>query len=157
MKKAFTLIELLVVVLIIGILAAVAVPQYRKAVEKAQAMQGITAIKTIVDAQHIYYLENGAYANTLEELGIDIPTGDYFNIGAHMNAWPNSIAFAVKYTTKEKEIYTSQYAFEVYSRDPDIIYCVPQSLIDPHGICKLLSRGLKKQNQNGHEYDVVQF
>ena len=57
----FTLIELLVVVLIIGILAAVAIPQYRKAVVKAQLTQAIVNVRALYDALEIYRLENGAY------------------------------------------------------------------------------------------------
>ena len=61
MKKAFTLIELLVVVLIIGILASVAVPQYQKAVARSRAAELRIVIKAIHDASKAYYLANGVW------------------------------------------------------------------------------------------------
>lgn len=57
--SGFTLIELLVVVLIIGILASVALPQYEKAVEKARVTEALTNIKALRDAQAICLLERG--------------------------------------------------------------------------------------------------
>ncbi len=71
--KAFTLIELLVVVLIIGILAAVAVPQYQKAVEKSRGAAMIALIKSLGLAQERYILENGKAADSFAALDISLP------------------------------------------------------------------------------------
>ena len=72
MKLGFTLIELLVVVLIIGILAAIAVPQYQAAVDKALIATYLPALKSIKDAEEIYFLENGTYTPDFRDLDIDI-------------------------------------------------------------------------------------
>ena len=72
-NRAFTLIELLVVVLIIGILAAIALPQYQKAVWKSKNAQLKLLAKAYLDAQTSYYLANGTYAKNFSDLDIQMP------------------------------------------------------------------------------------
>ena len=80
----FTLIELLVVVLIIGILAAMAMPQYFKAVERSRMAEAVTLMDSIVKAQRRKFMQTNRYARNFE--GLDVSpkgaTGDrYFTKG----------------------------------------------------------------------------
>ena len=78
-NKGFTLVELLVVVLIIGILAAIAVPQYQKAVLKSRASQMMALVRSMANAQETYYLANGEYANGFNKLDLVLPSTELCN------------------------------------------------------------------------------
>jgi prepilin-type N-terminal cleavage/methylation domain-containing protein len=71
--NGFTLVELLVVVLIIGILAAMAMPYYEKAVEQSRAAEAMTLLRAVYDAQELHRMKTGHYASKFESLSIKLP------------------------------------------------------------------------------------
>ncbi len=72
-KKGFTLLEMLVTVLIVGVLAAVAVPEYKTAVLNSRLSSVMTNVKTIADSLEVYYLSMNEYPdNDLSNLDVGI-------------------------------------------------------------------------------------
>ena len=99
-SRGFTLIELLVVVLIIGILAAVALPQYQRAVAKSRFAEMVLVTKSIENAEKLYFMENGTYTADFSLLSIQLPPGGslsssimyypdgtYYGIGGPEGGW----------------------------------------------------------------------
>ena len=106
MKKAFTLIELLVVVLIIGILAAIALPQYQKAVEKSRATEAITNIATMKKQVELYILENG-----LPPTGTTIPYTNFATVEVPSETKYFSYSAGVNQFGGEVEVNNNNYVF----------------------------------------------
>lgn len=75
-SKGFTLLELLIVVLIIGILASIALPQYKKAVEKSKVSQALITLKYMRERGQEFLLNHNSwnYPLTNETVGIELPS-----------------------------------------------------------------------------------
>jgi len=74
-KKAFTILEILIVVIVLGVLAALAIPRYIDIVEKNCSNEAMHIFTVIKKAQDVYYSQYGAYANSITVLeNVSVPT-----------------------------------------------------------------------------------
>ncbi len=73
MKQGFTLVELLVVVLIVGVLSALALPQYTTAIERARASEALTLMEAVQGAAERYRFQHDTWPLDFSELDVSIP------------------------------------------------------------------------------------
>lgn len=73
-KSAFTIIEIIVVVVIIGVLAAIAMPSYRIQMLKVKNQEAVRVLWALWEAEKDYFRDNGVYTSNVGDLAIDIPT-----------------------------------------------------------------------------------
>ena len=116
-RRGFTLIELLVVVVIIAILAAIALPQYQKAVEKSRAAEAWVTLKSIVDAVEAAKLEHGvdsAQGLKWDDLALGFGDPSYPSVGTSSfitKDWMygygiyNNVAEAIRYPRDAYRLY----------------------------------------------------
>ena len=80
MRKGFTLIELLIVVVIIGILAAIAIPKFSNTKQKAYVTAAISDLRNLVTAEEAFFADSSKYTATVSQLkyqnsqGVSSPT-----------------------------------------------------------------------------------
>ena len=122
-NNGFTLIELLVVVLIIGILAGIALPQYKMAVGKAKFAELKINTKAVNEAAQRYYLVRGEYPSKLSDLDVNISTGCYI--------MPTAI-----YTMCEKYIFGVRISYYIIKENnkPYLCYVYNPNLSHPANI-----------------------
>ena len=115
-SNGFTLIELLVVVLIIAILAAVAVPQYQKAVWKYEFQQWVPVLHAVYKAEQLYYAEHGHYTPDWRELAFALPEGTKTTSNKTWYTYklPNGLDFAAAISTNNPRIYFKGINLDLY-------------------------------------------
>jgi type II secretion system protein G len=92
-RKGFTLIELLVVVVIIGVLAAIAIPKFQNTKGKANAATLKADLRNLATAQESYFYNNNVYTTSLNALNVSLSTGVTVTWGT-----VNSAGWAAKLT-----------------------------------------------------------
>ena len=151
-KKGFTLIELLVVVLIIGILAGIALPQYRNAVRKTRVAEARIILRALVDASDRYFLQHGNTGWRYDDLDIEISTeSENWDIDVDECAGEGCSFYA---EPKRETAYQLYYASQRYCNGEDLyagkFICYAKTN-DGKEICKQLG-GVQLGNDSNSYY-----
>ena len=127
-RKGFTLLELLIVILIIGVLAAIAAPQYQRVKEKAIMTEGIQLAKQIAEANMRYYLVQGEYTKDINSLDIEF-VGEQKKYGSVVRIELNKFLVSSggsgsdEIAVVQRIPFNTKYHTRVVSSNPSVVIC----------------------------------
>ncbi len=155
--SGFTLIELLVVVLIIGILSAIALPQYQKAVAKARFATVKATARALAEAENAYYMANGEFSSDVQNLDIQLPAGGTLvNKGTIEYSWGRCYIACLHYQCGGCSLKDGLTYFfpDFTNRRPE---CVVSDSAAPYYKEICLAETGKKENQGIHENSYTRY
>ena len=107
-KKGFTLVEIMIVVVIIGILTAVAYPNYRDFAARAKRVEATAALLKIATNQERFYLQNNSYTTDMTALG--------FNADPFIS---DSSSYSIEITAADPSDFTAVATYRFGGREAD--------------------------------------
>jgi type IV pilus assembly protein PilA len=97
-RRGFTLIELLIVVVIIGVLAAIAIPKFQNTKGKANAAALRSDLRNLATAEEAYYYEHGSYSSSIAALNVNLTNGVVVTFGvANAAGWSAKVTHPLAY------------------------------------------------------------
>lgn len=106
-RYGFTIVEVIIVVVMLGILAAIAIPKIIGPSNRIMSSEGQHTLTVLLSAQKRYYLENNSvYTGTYADLDVDIPTSKYFNTPNAVNGTGGIVATVSSKTANTNLTYT---------------------------------------------------
>lgn len=151
-NSGFTLIELLVVVLIIGVLSAIALPQYTTAVEKSRAAEALTLMSATRDAVERYRFQKDAWpsANNFAVLDVEIPQNGSDYGGKNYKITMMPLADATKFVINATRTTKDKYQLKTVMVDNG-------SVIQTYRYCGAVSDSAEKPTQLGDNTKAGQY
>lgn len=151
-NSGFTLIELLVVVLIIGVLSAIALPQYTTAVEKSRAAEALTLMSATRDAVERYRFQKDAWpsANNFAVLDVEIPQNGSDYGGKNYKITMMPLADATKFVINATRTTKDKYQLKTVMVDNG-------SVIQTYRYCGAVSDSAEKPTQLGDDTKAGQY
>lgn len=91
-SDGYTLMEIMLTAIVLGVLASLAIPNLSASLERVKVGEGVQVLDSLLSAQRIYFFENGAYTEYLDDLDIEISAPANFDAPSLSGANANEIA-----------------------------------------------------------------